>query len=378
MMKKDDVMHILIDTNIYRQNPKRDNQEFHALSKLGKNNRLVLYLPYIIEREFQSQQSQLCKKSLDKIDSEIESILRKNNFKTMHEKLCGIRQQIKKNKEEFLNDIEKEFTDWALSIKAKRIPLNISQTVNAFECYFKGEPPFKEPRSKPHIPDSMIIKAIEEIIIDLDNLNVISNDMNLGACLSKIPKISVYNSLSEFINSPNVQKDLLLLDFIDNIEGIRKSIQSYAQANKEIESIIKSQIINALIDKEVESPEIPDDNNIATIKDIYEPENINLHLDEISYFGDGILGFNFSSQVTVVIEYFIYKADYYCMEHHVPSVSDWNDHYFDAEDECEILIQGTVSIPIDLEQLNIEEIEASILFDQVKIDEIEEIEFVKW
>lgn len=65
------------------------------------------------------------------------------------------------------------------------------------------------------------------------------------------------------------------------------------------------------------------------------------------------------------------------MEHHVPSVSDWSDDYFYAEDECEILFQGSVSIPIDLENLNIEEIEANILFEQIRIDEIEEIEFVK-
>jgi len=60
------MINLIIDTNIYRKNPRLDNNEFKALEKLANAKILKLQIPYVIQREFQTQQRELCKSELDK------------------------------------------------------------------------------------------------------------------------------------------------------------------------------------------------------------------------------------------------------------------------------------------------------------------------
>ena len=49
-------MNLIIDTNIFRKNPKRDNTEWHAISFLAVQDKIKIFMPYIIQEEYISQQ----------------------------------------------------------------------------------------------------------------------------------------------------------------------------------------------------------------------------------------------------------------------------------------------------------------------------------
>ena len=57
-----------------------------------------------------------------------------------------------------------------------------------------------------------------------------------------------------------------------------------------------------------------------------------------------------------------------------PSVTDHNDHYFEAEDEFEVIVTGTVSISIDRDNMKLDKFSECINQDLIAIDEIESIE----
>ncbi len=71
------MINLVIDTNIYRKNPKLDNSDFSVVKKLSDAHYLKVQVPYIVQREFQTQQREQCKKDLDKSLSGINALLRR-------------------------------------------------------------------------------------------------------------------------------------------------------------------------------------------------------------------------------------------------------------------------------------------------------------
>ena len=125
---------------------------------------------------------------------------------------------------------------------------------------------------------------------------------------------------------------------------------------------------------------IPDDNHEATINNYGEAEDVELDFSGTGYYGNGQFGIPFKLRITVLAHYYIFKSDYYCMDperEHVPFVSDHDDHYFDAEEEFELCVSGLVSITIDRDNINMEELSESIVEDGFAIAEVTNIELCK-
>jgi hypothetical protein len=50
------MLHVIIDTSIYRNDPKRGKGSFRALTRLCEGGKIVLYIPAYVKGEFESQQ----------------------------------------------------------------------------------------------------------------------------------------------------------------------------------------------------------------------------------------------------------------------------------------------------------------------------------
>ena len=68
------------DTNIFRKDPKRVNAPFSPLKTLVLSCNIQLYLPYIIEEEFLSQQVEDRNKSINNITKDLESLMQTDWF----------------------------------------------------------------------------------------------------------------------------------------------------------------------------------------------------------------------------------------------------------------------------------------------------------
>jgi hypothetical protein len=202
------LIHVVLDTNIYRSHPSRNNLSFQALEKLANAGWVKLYIPYVIEREFQTQQREIYSKDLAKVQAGLSGLIRKPLSPGLLDKLNFLKSQLDIESENILSDAEKQFVQWAESIDANRYPLCIDQTRAAFEAYFQGFPPFKEPKIREDIPDSFIVQAIKKLCTDIEELHVVVGDKKIIDTFSDSKTVTVYKDLSEFIESKIIQNEL--------------------------------------------------------------------------------------------------------------------------------------------------------------------------
>jgi len=294
----------------------------------------------------------------------------------MLEKINLLKAQLCAESDNILLDAEKQLVDWAESINANRYPLCLDQAQTALEAYFQGLPPLKAPKIRDDIPDSFVVQAITKIYHENGDLHLVAGDQKIRDAFSESKTITVYKELSDFIESEIIQNELKDIDLLDNIEAIKLAIKAYEDEYGEISTSISNDIGEAILYKTICDPSIQDDNHEATIDGYYDAEDIAFDFAELTYYGNGQFGFPFSLKIIVCATYYIFKADYYCMED-APSVTDHNDHYFEAEKEFEVMVTGTVSISIDRNKINMDEFSKCVDQDSIAIDEVQSIELSK-
>ncbi|NEX11248.1 MAG: hypothetical protein C1942_00870 [Prosthecochloris sp.] len=371
------MIHIVLDTNIYRQNPTRDSLNFKAIEKLAEANWVKIHIPYIVEREFQTQQREICHRDLNKALSGLNGLSRKQLSPHILKKVEGLKGELENSSEDILSDAENQFTVWANQIKANRIPLCIEQTSNAIEAYFQGNPPFKSAKVRDDIPDSFLVQAILKLKSEFGELHVVAEDNKVRQSFLGNDTIMIYSKFSNFIESELVQEELKDLDFLDGLDKIIESLKIYEQDHCEISSAVNYAIGEKLIGKTINHHSIHDDNNEATIDSYYDPEDLQLNYDDVSYFGNGLLGIPFNLKILIGAYYYIFKADYYVLdidEQQTISVSDHNDHYYMAESDFKVLVRGHASIRIDRENINLENLSESVFDSSISLDDVESIE----
>jgi len=371
------LIHVVLDTNIYRNNPDRTSLNFKAIEKLANAGLVKLHIPYIVEREFQTQQREIYSKDLTKALSGLSGLSRKQLSQDVLEKVNAIKASLEAESESILTDAEIQLIHWANSINANRYPLCLEQAHDALEAYFQGKPPFKQAKVREDIPDSFVVQAINKLHVGKHQIHVVADDKKVRDAFSQVDTVFTYKNLPEFIESVVIQNELKDLDLLSNLDAIEHAIESFENENNEISSNISNKIGEAIVWKSIEDSSIPDDNNEAIINGYDEAEYIELCFSELAYYGNGLFGIPFSVKIVVGAIYYIFKSDYYCMDsdrEHVPSVSDHNDHYFEAEDEFEIIVKGTASIAIDRDNIDLEEFSECVDYDSIAIDEIDSIE----
>jgi hypothetical protein len=366
---------VVLDTNIYFQDPSRSGLPFQALARLCKAGVLCLHLPYVVEREFQTQQVVQYQEGITDSLKGLESIIRKElppaelaSVKRLHDSIKAVEPTV-------MAAVESALILWAAAISAKRHPITESAAQAAIEAYFQGDPPFTQPKKKDDIPDAFIFQTIKAISAIEPNLIVVSDDKKLANASRNIPNVVVHNSLSAMIESEPIQSKILELDVVESVEATRNLLQQYEVEFGELTAELKQNGEEILSWKTVHSRYIPDDNHEATITGCYDVEDIKFHFEDLYYFGEGKFGLPFSYRTTASLTYYIYKSDYYCLdEDRMPSVTDHNDHYYEAEEDLDVRVTGVLSIffPVrEIKGLTIESVEDHIKFEIDSIDDIE-------
>src|SRR5271163_391520 len=100
-----------------------------------------------------------------------------------------------------------------------------------------------------------------------------------------------------------------------------------------------------------------------------------------SIYGDTDIGVRFEALVECQINYAIFISDYYSLSDEESariSISDLNDHYYDAEETFTVQVTGTLSLTLNEDDLEDQDMEEDALTDAIKhahhsleVDEIE-------
>lgn len=369
---------VLIDTNIYRKCPARNDLPFKALERLCKAGVVTLYLPYVVEREVQTQQIEVYKKELAGAIGGIDGLLKKVLSPAHKTKALAIKDELCAVQQPILAEVEADLPIWVESIGGKRLPLTEQDAQSAMEAYFLGTPPLTQPKDRKDIPDAFIFQNIRQLATKDVPLSVIAEDGKVFNASEALDGVKAYKSLAAFIELPEIQDEILELDVIANVPALRVAFKSQEDESGEVSYLLDKDIGKMLYGRTVYSRSIPDDNNEGMITSYGEPTELSLDYDDLHYFGNGEFGLPFEFDMTVSITYYIFKSDFYLMdEDQMPSVSDHNDHYFEAESEIDIHVEGLVKLKIDpslLKEISAEVIEENL---EASIDTIDKVSVIE-
>ena len=126
---------------------------------------------------------------------------------------------------------------------------------------------------------------------------------------------------------------------------------------------------------------VPDDNNEAMILGVNTPHEVSFNFDKVDYYGEGELGVPFEASVECEVNYAIFKSDYFSLSEEKMkdiSIGERNEHYFDADENYVVDVQGVLSLKLHAEMLKEDKISDDEIRDTMKaadsdleIDEVE-------
>jgi hypothetical protein len=367
---------VVLDTNIYFKNHSRTDLSFQALKRLCQANIVMLHLPYIIEREFQTQQVALCRSKLETASSALNTVLRSNLPIAQATDLAKINAALEAITQPILADVEAAITNWAVSIGAQRYSITEQQARAALEAYFCGKPPLKAPKNREDIPDSFIYQDILAINGSGVPLFVISDDEKIASASEALTGVIVHRSLASFIASPEIQREIKDLEKLESMKKIADGLHEVEKQHHNFSEEIRKKGSSMLAGKVIHSASIRDDNNEATISSYCDPENIEFDFTKVCAFGNKEFGIPFAFTTKVLADYYIFKSEYYALEE-ILSVSDFSDHYFEVEVEFDVDGTGWVMVTMNLSKMGrVEEVTIGDII-KVAIDSIEHIEVME-
>ena len=348
------MLHVIIDTSIYRRDPKRATAAFRAFTLLARGSKLQLHNPYYVKQEFLTQQHQAIGQALTTIGKQAMNILRISG----HEELEAYAEETKRHAEDLIEDAAnwatEEFNDWLAKSHAIDQPVKPEYAQRVTDDYFSGAPPFSSRKQRKDLPDSFIWHTALDLVQEHGTLHIIVHDEGLHKATSDHENMVAYKTLEEFIQTLTCQQALEGLTNKIIAANIERSKALLLTQHEVLTHSVEYGLVGALNGKSVSHPSIPDDNNEATILTVDKPDDLTFDFEDVEYYGDGELGIPFTARVECGLHYAIYKGDYYTMPDEDAediTIEELNDHYFGAKQNYTIEVKGDVSVPLDLRDL---------------------------
>lgn len=354
------MLHVVLDTSAYRSNPRRNSPPFRSLSSLARAGKLKIYIPYLVKREFLSQQYEQIGKALKGLKGHAEDLrittasVRLTNLAERTLALSAVETP------RIIAAADREFKSWQRDVHAEEIPISIGHAQGAFIDYFAGNPPYKFIKNKPDIPDGFIWRCIVALAEQKGFIHFIVEDEALRSSADDILNVTAYKKLNGFIQT---------VDVLNALRDLSRS--AFATANlarmtgllPEFEKVLHDQmdrlIVDALVGREVVNDEIPDDNREGTVTMVGGASQTKFDLENVEYFSDEEIGVRFQLITECTLNYAIYKADFYLLDEDKQeqiSIDERNDHYYDADEEYTLGVTGLLTLKFNIDVLSDDEL----------------------
>jgi len=368
------MIHVAIDTNIYRKKPRLDSPEFKALAFLAKNECICLHIPFFVENEFISH---IENEQSKKLESAISSLNKIYDFPARGKKtqsLSDVISLLSDSRDELVKERGEAFISWASKLNAKRYSLSGEETNDALNAYFRGHPPLKEPKVRKDIPDSFIFQSLLRLK-DKEVLHVVVEDGALReACCNA--SMTCYKDLSSFIEDEKVKELLQGKINEDVLEAIESQIDDYLKGNK---NILIDRIEEKLLSDDynmISGDCIPGESNEIYVSGVDRPQELKIN-SNVEYYGDALFAVNFSAKVEFIYEYAVYRSDVHELDTKKYHLEYLNDHYFNVETTDVFSFTGRIELEYDISIDKIEsatELLKALSLPVVTIEELDDFE----
>ncbi|GEN68063.1 PIN domain-containing protein [Chryseobacterium rhizosphaerae] len=338
-------MKILIDSTSYKQDKSLSKSDFSLLKDLGKKRIIELNIPWIVYKECITSSIQESQLDFNQAINKLLGLDKKGIHSSQYNE---IRKNINK-----LNNLKIDFEDSTIKLWEEFInesnailhSFNPNHSIAVFESYFTGSEPFKSLKNRDDIPDAFIYMIIKEIS-SKNKIILISNDNNIVSTCENDSNIVIFKTLKEFYTSKEFEPLQKKYNNLLTSEKYEEAINFVLENHKNIEDAALD-FGNSLSNVEFEDPKLKSENNEGTIIG-FSVEKVRLKNEEAQQIANQIF-IPIEIHGYALIDYFIFKADYWCHPDHPQIADDWNDHYYRIEDEVNLTL--TVILNLDIDQI---------------------------
>lgn len=336
-------MHVVIDSTELKKDRGLNKEHLSYLKVLGGEEFIKIHIPYFVYKECSSSSIDELKTELNRIEKTLRSFDRKGMGKTDFSKTDDIIEKV----EELLSNVENSndqlWNDYVNDSNANLYDYDAKESISVFEAYFKGDKPFKSLKNRNDIPDAFIYQTVKKIA-KTNKTYLVSNDKNLREKCGELKNLKIFDSFENLFDSYEFKAIDEKFTAQQNKFRIDEAKQSLLDHYDCFQDAV-SDFIRHIDYLEITDTDLPSDNGDATVKAIDDVTTEILE-DRIKFIDNK---FFVPIEVTGVasLDYAVFKADYWGLEHTMPISEDLNKHYFLIEDVLPIKLSKTISIDID-------------------------------
>jgi hypothetical protein len=187
--------HVVLDTDVLRQDPQRRGIAFRRLLQLIAEGHVRLYLPEIVRREFLTAMAAESKKSIREAERNLKDV--PDDFLTgvavaLRERIHDLRQTIGER-------WQSEFDSWCSGANVCLLPLPDGCIEAVMDAYFEGRPPFRSPKSRTDFPDALIWASVLDLAVRVGSVCFIVRDERFRATVTSESHVIGYASVDDFL-----------------------------------------------------------------------------------------------------------------------------------------------------------------------------------
>ena len=345
------MIHVVIDTSIYRTDPKREKAAFRVLTKLATNGFVRVHIPHVVEREFSTQQLSSLESTFGEARKFVTSI-RKRVSESLIQEVNGIDDHIQAFRSIAEAEVANSLSKWATEIGAETHATQPHHGELVLNAYFKGDAPFSQPKERKDFPDAFIYESIRDLAKLRGNIHVVSADENLRNACSRVTGVTAHDVLEGFLKSKLCVEASKHLEHLEKLNQFRANIVSY---KPDLLNHINQLLLDYLPYKQFEDQYFKSDDNFGAVEMMEDAEDIEIDDSKIELLGVDTLLVPFSCRLGALVYYSIFAADYWAMADNetlgitVHQSENSSDHYLEASEDVTLEIHGVFSISFEFD-----------------------------
>ncbi len=272
-------MKVVLDTNILDVHIGRSSQPMRALSTLGREQKITICIPHVVEREHRSHMQEEAhrvlsdaSRALGALDSSLPGLDFQSEIQEIGKKLKTMRKG---------NFYLPLLDNWIADVGAEVIFPEYDQSREVVDAYFDGKKPFTQKKNKNDFPDALIWMLVKQTAVN-DTVVFITNDSGFkGVDTDGLP-IKLYSSLESFLQTNEIQD---LLASAQETANLKKLREIHDQAASRINHLIDMKVREFL--DNLENVSLGSYREPGIVENVGDAENLQIEMQDLEYYGEG-------------------------------------------------------------------------------------------
>jgi hypothetical protein len=307
-------MHLVLDTNILHQE-NLSSANMKTLLRLVESGYVTVCIPDLVRREYVTKIISECTAKLQAASSHLENVGRIARISSLYSRVNEVQRELIQIKSEVADAYEADFTRWSETYRVQELPFESGMIGAVLNDYFEGATPYRNPKSREDILDSMIGKSVDALIGLAGDVGVVVKDGTFKRHWEQQGRAKVFASIEDFLLLEQTKAELNRLDIEANIRTLMATLVDAKEALGEFAKGSQSLLNTIYLEEdEVTGVEALDMDCFGVHVNGPEVGDVtSLQLDQFEYLGKGQFAVAFAMDARARVDYCASYGDY--LEH---------------------------------------------------------------